>query len=390
MSDYYRAVSACFHIKQTNYLYIRGFFIGPEKCDKLLIRNSTGKVIGQAQLNLARADVANKYPQYKNRNSGWIFSGDAGPQFDGNIVMAFYKGNKELHHFSHTAKSNAWIDTHIQWLRRRHEYTVVKPGQVPVEYLLYQISSHGIPLQYLTIDKKELETWRAKAGYEANYAAYCQEYAGGTLLAGNVLQHYLSLAGKKLDKNSVCLDVASGHSPLPDVIRRLYGAKSYRQDKSYPEGLKDDTIGSDAIAIPLPNESVDSLTLHCSWEHFERDGDMLFLYEALRLLKTGGTLWIGPLYLDVADVVVTAPHVWPTKYHGAVLPPLFSQGTALCFDESACQRQEKFLSPQTLYRDCLQPLSPYADFAVAYYENHASFPGGFPFSLVLTKTHAFA
>ncbi|MEL7640509.1 MAG: methyltransferase domain-containing protein [Solidesulfovibrio sp.] len=388
MSNYLSAVSVHYYIENTNYLYIRGWFLGPEKCDKVVIQNKDGKVIAQGTTNISRIDVFNRYPKYKDRNSGWSFSGDAGTGFDCNIFIVFYRGNKELHRLPYTVKRDPLIDTHIQWLNRRHAVTVVKPGVVPPAFLMYLLSSYGIPIRYKSIDQKEWENWLAKADYMVNYPKYCKEF--GSFLMPKALQHYLSLTGRSIPKDSVCLDVASSNSPFWDIVRRLYGAKTSRQDQTYPTGIKDDTIGCDAVSIPLESNSLDFMSLHCSWEHFENDADMLFLHEALRLLKKGGTLWIGPLYMDVQDVVITSPHVWTSKYRGKTLPPLFSKTAALMFNEQVCQRQEKFISPKSLYEDFVRPLSPYADFAIEYYENHAEIPGGFPFSLVVVKTNEFA
>jgi hypothetical protein len=390
MPEFLRAVSVSYYIEQTNYLHVRGWFLGAEKCDKVVIYNKSDRVVAQAVTNMPRSDVFKKHPQYKDPNPGWMFSGNANLDGDNDVVIVFYKGNKKLHRFPFTVNSIPWINTHIEWLRRRHEFTVVKPGQVPDKFLLYQLSCYGIPIRSVTIDKTDQEKWLGKVDYPAHYPDYCKEYSSSSFLPTKTLQHYLSLNGRTLTADSTTLDVASCHSPLPQIVHRLYGAKAYRQDQIYPSGLKDDMIGGDATNIPLPNNALDLITLHCSWEHFENDADILFIREAFRLLKPGGTLWIGPLYMDVQDVVVTSPHIWTSKYQEKALPPLFSKTAALYFDESICQRHGKFISPKSLYEDFVRPLSAYANFSIEHYENHGDVPGGFPFALVVVKTNEFA
>ena len=107
--------------------------------------------------------------------------------------------------------------------------------------------------------------------------------------------------------------------------------KMYYQDLTYRAGFYKDQIGCNATHIPLKNESVDKMTLHCTFEHFERDNDTLFIREASRLLKPGGKCFIIPLYLSSNFINFTAPS-------------LFSLNR-LRFDESAqCCKRFGFLN----------------------------------------------
>ncbi len=56
-------------------------------------------------------------------------------------------------------------------------------------------------------------------------------------------------------------------------------------------------IGGSIEAIPLPDESLDGIACHHSFEHFRDDLDVKFVQEAVRLLKVGGKLAITPLFL---------------------------------------------------------------------------------------------
>ena len=89
----------------------------------------------------------------------------------------------------------------------------------------------------------------------------------------------------------------------------MFGWKVLRQDLAFPAGVYGEFIGSDAADIPLPDESIDLMALHCSFEHFEGESDVGFIDEAQRLLTKGGRLVILPLYLSDRDRILTDPIV---------------------------------------------------------------------------------
>lgn len=124
------------------------------------------------------------------------------------------------------------------------------------------------------------------------------------------LQHYLSLALTSVDCCECWVDVASSTSPFPEILTRLYQIKVYRQDLSYPSGVHGLWIGSDAAAIPLPDKSVDAISLHCSYEHFQGPADTRFLYEAARLLRPGASGCIIPLYVSDEYRLLSNPKYW--------------------------------------------------------------------------------
>jgi len=95
----------------------------------------------------------------------------------------------------------------------------------------------------------------------------------------------------------------------PDVYESIFGWEIYRQDLSYPEGIHGQEIGGNAAHLPLPDESVHLMALHCSFEHFEDSADIEFIKEAQRILKPGGRVVIAPLYLSACDRVATDPVV---------------------------------------------------------------------------------
>ncbi|MDY7232814.1 class I SAM-dependent methyltransferase [Hyalangium rubrum] len=107
------------------------------------------------------------------------------------------------------------------------------------------------------------------------------------------LQHLLSR------EESVFVDIASTQdSPYFELLRLLARARHrYRQDLIFEPGVHGDRIGGSAAALPLEDRSVDAMTLHCSFEHFEGEADTGFIREVGRVLRPGGRVCIVPLYL---------------------------------------------------------------------------------------------
>ncbi len=158
-----------------------------------------------------------------------------------------------------------------------------------------------------TLDLTSLETeyhaWRHLGEYEGDYAIY-----NGKLehcLLEKTLEHFISLILIKPKSGMTGIDIGSCQSVFPVLVRRIYGVHYYEQDLEYPAGVNGDRIGSSADAIPLPDKSVDFMTLHCTFEHFEGKIDTGFVNECARLLRKGGLCVILPLYLNDSHCNVT-------------------------------------------------------------------------------------
>ncbi|NVJ07029.1 methyltransferase domain-containing protein [Myxococcus sp. AM001] len=100
-------------------------------------------------------------------------------------------------------------------------------------------------------------------------------------------------------EDAVYVDIASTlSSPYLDVVRELGRTRNlYAQDLVFPPGIHGHQIGGSAAELPLEDGSVDAMTLHCSFEHFEGSADTGFIREAGRVLRPGGKVCIVPLYL---------------------------------------------------------------------------------------------
>jgi len=121
------------------------------------------------------------------------------------------------------------------------------------------------------------------------------------------LEHYLATKLLFLTENDIYIDIANADSPTVEIYKDLFKCKTYRQDLIYPKGIHGNIIGGSASDLPISNNFATKIALHCSFEHFESNLDILFIKEANRILKTGGKLCILPFYLYNRHVIRTDP-----------------------------------------------------------------------------------
>lgn len=197
----------------------------------------------------------------------------------------------------------------LQQLNRRNRGHAAVPGSkaplLDVPEILRQFDAAGIPVATFTLDHDAFDRHREQFRYP-------RFYAGGPVSEGGfreakALEYFISLALLPVSSSDVVVDVASEHSVFPELVGSETGARVLRQDLIYPPGLHRDRIGGSADAMPLPDQSVDKLFLHNSFEHFEGETDSNFIQEARRLLRPNGAVCIVPLYLSTRPQIITDP-----------------------------------------------------------------------------------
>jgi len=163
-----------------------------------------------------------------------------------------------------------------------------------------ELEDLGFEVESLYVDLEDYKQYMASANYPDIYGKFLPEKS---------LEHYVSLKLLEFCSGDIFIDVASAGSPFPAIVRKLFGCTVYKQDLAYRTGRHSNEIGSNASSIPLPADSITKMTLHCSFEHFEGDGDSKFIIEAARLLQPHGKLCILPLYLADRYSILTDPTV---------------------------------------------------------------------------------
>jgi SAM-dependent methyltransferase len=173
-----------------------------------------------------------------------------------------------------------------------------------IDSIIVGLRAVGVRVEALTLDVDEYRAYFETAGYTTYYPTYYDFN-----LSEKSLEHFIAAKLLELNRNDVFIDIASEHSPVPNIYTRLFGCVSYRQDLAYAPGMNVDRIGGDAAAMPIPDGFASKMALHCSFEHFEGDSDIRFIHEIGRVLRSGGKVCFTPIYLFHKYVIVTDPAV---------------------------------------------------------------------------------
>jgi SAM-dependent methyltransferase len=173
--------------------------------------------------------------------------------------------------------------------------------------ILKNLSNLRVDIEQYHINLDAFNAHVSAYNYPYNYAA--GPMAEGGMREQKLLEYFVSLDLLTIQSTDVVVDVGSEWSIFPEVLQRLSGAKVYRQDIIYPDGINLDHIGGNAATMPIPKEFFDKIVLHNFFEHFEGTGDTDFIREAWRVLKPGGKLCILPLFIGEQYSILTDPLV---------------------------------------------------------------------------------
>ena len=217
------------------------------------------------------------------------------------------------------------------------------------------------------VDIDEFAKYFRKIDYPKEFAAYSKQYCRS--LSRKAMEHFLSFYLLKVHQNGSYLDIAASTSPVHDILEKKYSVKkAYFQDLNFDDKPHPCKIVSPASSIPLDSSSLDGITLHNSWEHFEGSEDLKCIEEAGRLLKSGGRLCILPLAFSQETEVLTSPLIWNSKYRHLKGVPEFDKNASIFINERKLQRQEKTYSVE-YFNKILGRFKNIFDFKVYYFSN---------------------
>lgn len=201
-------------------------------------------------------------------------------------------------------RSRAWILNRYYFARIRPPKRWGFPTDFTSDRIVDALVAQGIPVESATVDVDGYHEYFDRAEYSRRYPGYYQQN-----LPEKSLEHFLAEQLLGIGADDVYIDVASETSPVPEILQRLHGCRTYAQDLVYEPGIHGSRIGSNAAAMPVPDGFATKMALHCSFEHFEGDADTRFVQEASRVLRPGGRLVIVPLYLASRYSIETDPLV---------------------------------------------------------------------------------
>ena len=203
--------------------------------------------------------------------------------------------------------------------------------------------------------------------YPKKFPKYTEQYSRS--LSRKAMEHYISFKTMNIKDSGTYLDIAASNSPVHDILELNFEvADAYYQDINYESKSEKHKISSPASKIPLQSNSLDGITLHNSWEHFEGDEDIKCIEEAGRLLKKGGKLCILPLAFTAETQVLTSPLIWNTKYPNLKGVPCFDQEASIHINEDKLQRQEKTYSVE-YFGTILSQFKDIFEFKIYYFPN---------------------
>lgn len=199
---------------------------------------------------------------------------------------------------------------------------------------------------------------------DAQYAIKYPDYYLGNQIEKS-LEHYLALSLLNLNTKDVFIDLASEHSPIPEIYARLTGATTYSQDVMYPPGINGNCIGGNACSMPVPDNFASKASLTCSLEHFEKDSDKRLFCELYRILKPGGVVCVVPFYVFTEAATQTDPTVSVSSN------VVFDRGTTIYCAEGWGNKHGRFYSPKSLIERIIMPFEGKFKFDFYYLKNVA-------------------
>ena len=229
-------------------------------------------------------------------------------------------------------------------------YSKTMPKLFSVEDSIKKLTDQGISIIEMCINETKLNTFIQKAEYDFYYPTYYTNRPQVKLK--KIKEHFVAADLLNLNKSDTYIDIASQYSPAPLVYERLFGGTVLRQDFDYPVGKHGRVLGGSAAKLEVESESASKMAMHCSFEHFEGDEDLLFIQEAERVLTKGGSLAIVPLYLCDEYFIRTNPYLW------ASLPnnewPRFDAEAKIYCPKDAANRHERFYSSDKFIQRIVQ------------------------------------
>lgn len=163
----------------------------------------------------------------------------------------------------------------------------------PVSFSLLT-SLRDVEIRYLDFANQEYVDW-----VNDHFLELSEEL--GHFQQKKILEFFISY--KLLDPqiNNTFLDAAGGHITY---LNELDCHKRILQDITIPRGLVATPgidiqfIECDVGDIPLENESIDKISCHHSFEHFQSTSDILFILKIQQLLRLNGKVCIIPIFIS--------------------------------------------------------------------------------------------
>lgn len=225
-----------------------------------------------------------------------------------------------------------------------------KYGHGPRLTRVEPLTDLGLPVECISLDLEDVhEFWRDLSERSERLKGLVEAES----FWQKIPQYYFTwktLEPTLTKPESVYIDIAGTANSAYHEMLRLLATKTsniYIQDLKFPRGVSDKFIGGSAADLPLLDDSVDAMTLHCSIEHFEGDADTGFVKEAGRVLRPGGKVCIVPLYMGEYPFILCDPS-WGRNITA-------DKDTVVHFSPRWGERHGRFYSGKTLMERIIKP-----------------------------------
>lgn len=177
--------------------------------------------------------------------------------------------------------------------RRLLPFSVIIDRRVRTVEFRELAALHNVAVRRLDIDGTRyfdwvstyFPDWKKRLG-NIHHKKFIELYTTYELLSADTVCSYMDVGG-------------AGNT----YIDQLTCEKRYVQDIEITDTLKGrlgrsiEYLESDARSINIRDESLDGISSHHAFEHFQEDSDTLFVGEVQRLLRVGGRCCIIPLFI---------------------------------------------------------------------------------------------
>ena len=132
-----------------------------------------------------------------------------------------------------------------------------------------------------------------------------------------LIEFYCSYRVLNIEAKDTLMDVAGG---VYGYLQHTAASRRILQDRVVAQGTRAalgsgvEYVCSGAGAIPLQDRSVDKISAHHSFEHFQGNEDSRFIDEVQRLLSPGGICCIVPFLLSSRHYEITDKLTFRQKY----------------------------------------------------------------------------
>ena len=178
------------------------------------------------------------------------------------------------------------------------------------------------PLKNYDLDFDKFKAW-----VEQKFPDYREVHRD--IYRKKLIELYASFKALDIRKNETYADLAGGRFTYINEIdckrKILHDLHVSTELKKQMEGVAE-IVESSAESIPLPDKSIDCISSHHSFDHFQGNVDTVFIKEICRLLSKGGRCMIIPVLIGSRYLEVTNNKNF--KKH-------FDKRAEILFDESA-------------------------------------------------------